>query len=100
MKTNNSKIIYSSISEDKIIKNKFDLVYLSSNIVPKERIKRIENIKENPKNKIIITTQLVEAGVDIDIDIVFRDFAPISSINQSCGRCNRNFKDKGEGEGH
>lgn len=67
-----------------------NLVYLSSNIIPVERLNRILEVKENPKGKIIVSTQLVEAGVDIDMDIVYRDMAPLDSIFQACGRCNRN----------
>lgn len=71
--------------------------YLSTNIIPKERLKRIEEIKnDTAEKKIIVSTQLIEAGVDIDADIVYRDFAPLDSINQVAGRCNRNFgSDKG-----
>ena len=69
------------------------LLYLSSSILPVYRKKVIDQIKNNTKKKtrqIIISTQVVEAGVDIDLDIVYRDFAPLDSINQSAGRCNRN----------
>ncbi|MGM0608841.1 MAG: CRISPR-associated helicase Cas3' [Candidatus Muiribacteriota bacterium] len=67
-----------------------NLVYLSSNIIPKERINKIADIKKNPQGRIIVSTQLVEAGVDIDVDVVYRDIAPLDSIFQACGRCNRN----------
>ena len=53
----------------------------------------INQIKYNTANnirQIIVSTQVVEAGVDIDLDIVYRDFASLDSINQSAGRCNRN----------
>lgn len=73
----------------------FTSTYLSTNIVPKERSNRIKDIKEK-KYKIVVSTQLVEAGVDIDFDIVVRDIAPFDSINQSSGRCNRNGNNKGE----
>lgn len=75
------------------------LYYLSTNIIPKERLKRIEEIKKgSEKRKVIVSTQLIEAGVDLDADIVYRDFAPLDSINQVAGRCNRNSlgKDKGK----
>ena len=68
-----------------------EVIYLSTNIVPKHRGERIKNIGESKKRQIIVSTQMVEAGVDIDLDRVYRDFAPLDSINQTCGRCNRNF---------
>lgn len=68
-----------------------ELFYLSTNIIPKERLKRIQEIKTETKRRIIISTQLVEAGVDIDVENVWRDFGPLDSINQVSGRCNRNF---------
>lgn len=66
-------------------------IYLSTNIIPKEREIRIKKIGDSKKRQIIVSTQMVEAGVDIDLDRVYRDFAPLDSINQTCGRCNRNF---------
>ena len=73
--------------------------YLSTNVIPKERLERIRKIKgpseknaneSSRKRKVIVSTQLIEAGVDIDADRVYRDFAPMDSINQVAGRCNRN----------
>jgi len=94
---NSSKEVYNFLKEkEKIgeIQNS-KIYYLSTNIVPKERLNRIKDIKEKTKErKIIISTQLIEAGVDIDLDVVYRDFAPLDSINQTAGRCNRNFGDR------
>ena len=36
-----------------------------------------------------MSTQCIEAGVDIDMDFVIRDFAPFDSLVQIAGRCNR-----------
>ena len=69
------------------------LYYLSTNIIPAHRLERIKNIKEdiqNHKAPILIATQVVEAGVDLDFDMGFRDIGPIDSIIQVAGRINRN----------
>lgn len=75
--------------------------FLSTNVIPKERLARIKEIKDSkdsPKErKVIVGTQLIEAGVDIDADIVYRDFAPLDSINQVAGRCNRNSSKEDKG---
>lgn len=70
-----------------------DIYYLSTNILPFQRKEKIEEVKKRLKNKdniILISTQVVEAGVDLDFDEVIRDLAPLDSIIQCAGRCNRN----------
>ncbi|HIH95975.1 MAG TPA: hypothetical protein HA348_00545 [Thermoplasmata archaeon] len=42
------------------------------------------------KKYILVSTQSVEAGVDVSFDFVVRDFATLDSIEQVRGRCNRN----------
>lgn len=70
--------------------------YLSSSIIPFCRKVLIDNIKSHKGRQVLVSTQVVEAGVDIDFDVVWRDWAPLDSINQSAGRCNRNgLKGKG-----
>ena len=65
------------------------MTYLSTAVVPYERKERIKGIKEG-RYRVVVSTQVVEAGMDIDFDVVYRDFAPLDSLNQSAGRCNRN----------
>lgn len=73
------------------------MIFLSTNLTPKDRISKIEDIKKDSKRKVIITTQLIEAGVDIDIDEIFRDLSPYDSIVQTAGRCNReSSREKGK----
>lgn len=88
--------IKSSLAYYEGLKEEFlerEIIYLSSNVTPKERKERIKRIKEK-KDIIVVSTQMVEAGVDIDLDIVYRDFGPLDSINQVAGRCNRNGRGK------
>jgi len=77
----------------KLVLENTERFFLSTNVIPKMRLERIDAIKEKKVQrgrKVIVSTQLIEAGVDIDADIVYRDFAPLDSINQVAGRCNRN----------
>ena len=67
-----------------------DLYFLTTLITPYERKRIIKRIKSKSiKRKIIVSTQLVEAGVDISVDTVFRQLSPLDSIIQSAGRANR-----------
>ena len=59
-----------------------------------ETIKRAINTnKDNPlaSKILLISTQSIEAGVDLDFDVGFREVSPISSIIQTAGRVNRHF---------
>jgi CRISPR-associated endonuclease/helicase Cas3/CRISPR-associated endonuclease Cas3-HD len=56
-----------------------------------EATKRLAE-RDEPLSHIVVSTQLVEAGVDISYRRVFRDFAPLDSIVQAAGRCNRSFE--------
>lgn len=77
------------------IRDQFDLdenelYFMTTLITPFERKQIIEKIKTPlGRRKIIVSTQLVEAGVDISVDTVFRQIAPLDSIIQSAGRANR-----------
>ena len=65
-----------------------------------ETIKRAINTnKDDPlaSKILLISTQSIEAGVDLDFDVGFREISPISSIRQTAGRVNRHFgKIRGE----
>ncbi len=67
------------------------IYFLSADVIPQERLDNIIMIKKN-NPCLVIATQCIEAGVDIDLDLVIRDFAPLDSIIQVAGRCNRNGK--------
>jgi len=68
------------------------LVHLSTNIVPKQRIERVFALKEHLRRggqALVVSTQVIEAGVDLDFPAVLRDLGPLDSVVQVAGRCNR-----------
>lgn len=69
------------------------LFFISADVTPRDRLEAIGIIKQGDPC-IVVSTQCIEAGVDIDMDFVVRDFAPIDSLIQIAGRCNRNANTK------
>ena len=70
-----------------------DVFHLSTNMCPAHRMKVLDSIKNclpDKKPVICVSTQLIEAGVDIDFGSVIRYLAGLDSIAQAAGRCNRN----------
>ena len=81
----------------KNLKDKKDIqvLHLSTNMCQIHRMEVINKVRQMLKNKeklILCSTQLIEAGVDIDFPVVFRELAPLESLIQSAGRCNREGK--------
>ncbi len=73
-------------------------ILLTSRMCSAHKLRIIEDIKrksQEGEELYIISTQCIEAGVDIDMPVGAREFAPLSSIIQTAGRINRN----GRGEG-
>ena len=72
-------------------------IYLSTNLCAAHRRKRFESIRnslnENEPCR-VVSTQLIEVGVDLDFESVFRAVGPLDSIVQAAGRCNREGKSK------
>ena len=68
----------------------FEIYLLNSTILPSRRREILRTVNSNQCGKVIlISTQSIEAGVDIDFDIGFRAIAPLDSIVQAMGRVNR-----------
>lgn len=66
--------------------------HLSTTMYPQHRRRVLEKIKEllgNGERCILISTSLVEAGVDLDFVAVYRQLAGMDSMVQAAGRCNR-----------
>lgn len=74
--------------------------HLSTSMCPAHRLDILSEIKKKLEDKepvICVSTQLIEAGVDIDFGAVIRYLAGMDSIAQAAGRCNRNGVRKGGG---
>jgi CRISPR-associated endonuclease/helicase Cas3 len=71
------------------------LCHLSSRLCPQHRREKLEEIRQRLREGApcrLVSTQLIEAGVDVDFPIAFRTLCPLDSIIQTAGRCNREGK--------
>ena len=94
------KQILCVVSDRKSCRELYDLMpegtfHLSALMCGQHRSETIEQIKQKLRNDEpvkVISTQLVEAGVDMDFPVVYRALAGLDSIAQAAGRCNREGK--------
>lgn len=87
-----TKDLYRNLLREAVFED-YEKIYLSTNIPPLQRSKRILKAKkliDAGEKFILVTTQLIEAGVDISVEQIFRDMAPLDKIVQTAGRTNRN----------
>ncbi len=85
---------------DSVVGN-VDTVHLSATMCPQHRSRELARVREaiaRGGTCRVVSTQLVEAGVDLDFPVVFRALAGIDSLVQAAGRANREGK-LGEGGG-
>ena len=71
--------------------------FLTTDLCPAHRSRQIKIIHERLDKKLpcrVVATQCIEAGVDLDFAVLYRALAPLDSIIQAAGRCNRNGRDE------
>lgn len=70
-----------------------ELFLLSTDLCPAHRTEVIQTIHRRQKERLpcrVVSTQCIEAGVDLDFQQLYRALAPLEAIIQAAGRCNRN----------
>lgn len=73
--------------------------HLSTLMYPKHRMEVLDTIRERLKSNLtcrVVSTSLIEAGVDVDFPTVYRQMAGLDSLIQAAGRCNREGKRRPE----
>lgn len=66
--------------------------YLSTRMCPAHRLESLDKIKTRLMKRqgcLVVSTQLIEAGVDVDFPLVLRELGPLDAVIQAGGRCNR-----------
>jgi len=68
-----------------------EVIYLTSGIRKRDRLKQIRRIASAPRpgGALVVSTQVLESGVDASFERMFREMAPLDSIVQAMGRLNR-----------
>jgi len=93
---------------EKRLKSREGLFHLSTWMMPAHRLEVLDEVRYrlDPKSDatdrrcILVSTQCIEAGVDVDFPEVWREFGPYDGIVQAAGRCNRNGRLPGKGKVH
>lgn len=93
-----AKQVYEAL--ERTCENACRLYHLSTGMCPENRREELNSVKQdllNGRPVICVSTQLIEAGVDLSFGCVIRSLAGLDSIIQAAGRCNRH-KEKEEGK--
>lgn len=90
-------LLYECLQERLTANEKRSLYFLSGRLTPLHKLDRLETIKkmmDDEESVLVISTQVLEAGVDLSFKVLFRAVPLLPSVVQAAGRCNRH----GEGQ--
>ena len=96
--TRQARELYQAVQEvAQSVQREIRVVHLSTKMCPAHRRRVLDEVRaelaqrwEKPEKRLVcISTQLIEAGVDVSFPVVYRALAGFSSIAQAAGRCNR-----------
>lgn len=83
-----AKVLFDAIRE----RTDASAFHLSTAMCPAHRLEVLDEVRRRLKANEpchLVSTQLIEAGVDVDFPLVMRELAPLEAIVQAAGRCNR-----------
>ncbi|MCP3798453.1 CRISPR-associated helicase Cas3' [Allokutzneria sp. A3M-2-11 16] len=88
---------WTAMQESGVIGSTVELRHLSTRMCSRHRLDTIEWIRQlqsrkaasDEVNLLVVSTQLIEAGVDVDFPVLYRAMAPAEALLQAAGRCNR-----------
>ena len=84
------------VIENRLPQDRSDLkpTLIHSRFRPRERSDKLATLRQaEGRPGIVVSTQVVEAGVDVSATVLFTELAPWASVVQRCGRCNRRGRD-------
>jgi len=90
-----ARAVFDQVSDQLDAGSETQPFHLSTSMCPAHRKSVLKHVKQRLENEqpvICVSTQLIEAGVDIDFGSAIRACAGLDSIAQTAGRCNRNAK--------
>ena len=93
MTKKNAKEFYELCKCEEKLRDRLYLLTSEDNKVRRNLV--IKKMKEKNKKIILISTQLIEAGVDIDVDVGYKNISFVDNEEQFLGRINRSCKKKG-----
>ena len=95
--SDNPKEFVSNVEDKETLEeDQFYHIHLTNRHRPVDRKRLLDFVKYTKETTpiVVTSTQILEAGVDISFNSVYRDVAPIQNISQAAGRCNRNGRDE------